>query len=143
MKYSLYEKKEFVTIEEELKNVHKIIELNKLRFDYELPIKMEVGQNIYSFEIPPFTIIPLIENAFKHGDLKDHSSPMKINIGLIDNFLQINVINKKGNHLKDDVGGIGLENIQKRLELIYPNNHEFTTSLKNNVFEVFIKIPKI
>lgn len=142
LKYSLYEQKEFVTVSEEMNNVQKIIDLNKLRFDYDIPIEMNVASTITNHKIPPFTIIPLIENAFKHGNLKDPKFPLKINLEEVDQQIQIKVSNKKGSHLKDEVGGIGLENIQKRLELIYPNHHNFDASLVNDIFEVLIKIPK-
>lgn len=141
LKYSLYENKEKVTLETELTNVDKIMELYKMRYSYPLAIQMNIQDNIGHLEIPPFMIIPLIENAFKHGDLKNESSPLLVNVEKQDKMLIVNVANNKGRQEKDKVGGIGLENIRKRLELLYPNNHVFDIKNDSDNFEVTLKIP--
>lgn len=142
LKYTLYEKDELVSLEEELKHVDKVIEINKLRFAYDLPIIKKVDPHLINAKIPPFLILPLIENAFKHGDFKDAKRPLKINVQSGYNQIDIHIANKKGDFYKDKVGGIGLENIKKRLQLIYPDNYTFETSMKDDTFNVHLIIPK-
>lgn len=141
LKYSLYENKENVSIEEEIKIVDSVIELNRLRHDYEIPIQKDIDDQLLERKIPPFIIVPLVENAFKHGDLKDTKMPLEISIKRIDSNINIKVKNKKGRHEKDEVGGIGLENIKKRLELIFEKQHEFNITEDMASFEVNITIP--
>lgn len=142
LKYTLYEQEEMVALEEELKNVDKIIEINKLRFAYDLPIIKTIDEGLLKVNIPPFLILPLIENAFKHGDFKDSEKPLMISVQSSSSEIEIYISNKKGDFYKDKVGGIGLENIRKRLELIYPKNHSFATETGENMFNVRINIPK-
>ena len=141
LKYSLYEKKEMVLLEDEMKQVYKIIDLYKMRFDYPIIIKTEVNLDKEKCKIPPFIIIPLIENAFKHGDLKDRNQPVEIKIQTNNNWIKVDVKNKKANQAKDSVGGIGLDNIRRRLNIIYPDQHEFQINETELNFSVHIKIP--
>ncbi|MBD1365306.1 histidine kinase [Mucilaginibacter sp. ZT4R22] len=80
--------------------------------------------------------IAFVENAFKHGVLNEPASPVEIylhadNLGII-----FNVRNKKNKGLKDIRGGIGLSNVQRRLQLIYPDRHQLTVSDSADFYEV-------
>lgn len=140
LKYSLYEKKEAVPLKREMEIVDKMIDLNKIRYSYPLAIRKNIQAGIGHHKVPPFLIIPLIENAFKHGDLKDQNTPLNISIKKEKDTIHVEVTNKKGQQKKDKLGGIGLENIRKRLKLIYPKNHEFLINDEDS-FQVTIKIP--
>jgi len=140
LKYSLYEKRERVTIAEEYSQILKFIELHKLRLDYQPALLMSIDENAKGVQIAPMLIIPLIENAFKHGMLKSQDNPVKFSIFKKENHLYIEQENMKRGGSKDQKGGVGLENIKKRLELIYQGKHDFHKVEDEHHFKIKIKI---
>ncbi|MEO1213069.1 MAG: histidine kinase [Bacteroidota bacterium] len=140
LKYSLYESREKVSIREEMNYVNKFLHLSALRYDYPLAIEKQIEEGVLEKEIPQFILMPLIENAVKHGNLKDPEQPLLISIKAEGPKLFIEVANQKGKQLKDEVGGIGLENIRKRLELIYGEEAQFEIHENEYTFQVQIRI---
>jgi LytS/YehU family sensor histidine kinase len=69
-------------------------------------------------------LISFVENAFKHGVVTDPAEPVKINIIANQKILHFSVINKKNNQNKDAQGGVGLPNVERRLQLIYPDRYK-------------------
>lgn len=127
MRYVTYDSdKALVTIQEEINYLKSFIELQKLRFGRDL-IHFDVSIDQPGRTIAPMLFIPLVENAIKHGD-KTNGIPA-INIMLIVNesvlFSVTNFIQRE-TVSKDKVGGIGLKNLRRRLELIYPDNYSLT-----------------
>ena len=141
LKYNLYQDKQWISIDKEMAIVHKYIALEKLRLDYNVNINIDVDPTLPSYEIPQNLIIPIIENAFKHADLKSELHPFELILKKEDKNLVITTSNKIGTHHKDKIGGIGLENLQKRLELLYPQNHTFKITNNSQVFSLDITIP--
>ncbi len=141
LKHSLYERNETVTINHELDIVEKVIYLSKLRFDYPIKIDYEVDDHLMSKKIPPFIIVPLIENAFKHGSFKGDSDLLEVKVSDEDGELIISTCNTIGHHEKDTTGGIGLINIEKRLDLIYGHKHQMKVWQQGDRFYVKIKLP--
>jgi len=139
LKYTLYTKKEKVQLKEELDQLDQYFDLQKMRYDFPVEIKKEIDPAVLNFEIPQLLLLPLIENAFKHGNLKD--SPVLFNIKPDADFLKVEVSNKIGLKEKDSSSGIGLDNVQKRLELIYDSKAYFNAQVIDEDFLVDIKIP--
>ena len=69
-------------------------------------------------------LLPLVENAFKHGVANDHEDPIKINIIANQKILHFSVSNKKSAANKDAIGGVGLNNVERRLQLLYPERYK-------------------
>lgn len=141
LKYNLYENKDKVSIREELKLVDDFIGLQSIRFDYPVNIDIRADDNVLEHKLPQFTLLPLIENIFKHGMLKDESNPAYIHIERDNQHLVIKSWNKVSNKEKDGQGGVGLNNLKKRLELIYSSNASVDTSDFNKEFMIMIKLP--
>lgn len=141
LRYSLYEVKEMTSVSEEVDYIKKYIRLNKLRFDYPIAIELDISEDVQDLNIPQFCLLPLVENGCKHGDLKDKNNPLLLSIRRTQEDLHILVMNKKNTHFKDETGGIGLENIQQRLALIYEGAHRFEVTETESTFKVDIKIP--
>jgi two-component system, LytTR family, sensor kinase len=142
LRYMLYEKKEKVLLTEEITYLQNFIDLQKFRYDYDLPLSVRFVVNDKKLEIAPLLLIPLIENAFKHGDFKDREFPLVIDLQTRGNELSFTVKNKKGQYEKDKIPGIGVANLKRRLELLYAGKHELiiadtesghTTQLKINL----------
>lgn len=144
LRYMLYEVgEEMVDIEKEVEMIENYIELQKLRADDSTKVHFEVKGNLKDKKVAPLLFFPLVENAFKHG-VKGVSESAFINITLdVEKGVEFNIVNNKGK--VDDMeqgkfGGIGLENVRRRLELIYPKSHAFEIAETEKVFEVKLKL---
>ncbi len=138
MRYMLYEKKETVPVSKEWNYIQNFITLQKLRFDYEIPVQLTLEGDTTVHLIPPYLLIPFIENAFKHGDFRN--DPLKIMLIVSDNSLQFTISNRIGHQHKDEAGGIGLDNVKRRLELLYPGRHELETKTERGSFTAQLKL---
>lgn len=126
LRYSLYEQQDLVPVAKEIEYLRDLIHLESLRIDAAAPIECSFGDFDSSHRLPPLLLLPFVENAFKHGDLKDPEHPLRITIEpLPQGGLDFKVANKINNSRvsKDKVGGIGVQNVRKRLALLYPNSH--------------------
>ena len=141
LRYMLYEKEEFVPLEKEVQYLQNFIDLQLMRYDFEpaICIKMDISNGKH-LKIAPLTLIPFVENAFKHGDLKDSNQPLSVRLTLKQDQLNFEVSNKISNFNKDRTGGIGLENVGKRLLLIYGGNHDLKIVYSDNVFAITLII---
>lgn len=125
LRYMLYEKNKEVLLTDEVDYLTNFIALQKLRFDYEIPLVFYIDNKNTSQTIAPLLLIPLVENAFKHGDFRHPEFPLSIQLRNSDKELSFVVENKKGAYQKDELHGIGIANLRRRLELIYPNRYFF------------------
>ena len=111
-------------LKDEIEHVRNVIKINQLRFSNQLNVNFEVEGVLNGARIIRFVLITLVENAFKHGDLKDTGSPIDIKVAVKDHTLYFYCRNKKKKGPKELSTGVGLDNIQKRLELAYGKKHE-------------------
>lgn len=148
MRYLLYEtKQKYQTLENEILCIQNYVDLEKIRHDELLEVNMTISGNIHDKKIAPILLLSFIENAFKHGANKNIGS-IKIDIDFIikENFLYFTVSNPMPTITKhersfDHSGGIGLENVKKRLALRYfRDDYELTFNDKNNIFNIKLKI---
>ncbi len=127
--------------------IQNYIELEKIRFDDNLIVKMEVSGHFEDSEIAPMLLIPLVENAFKHGANKNlGNKEISIEVTVVDGFMHFKVVNTMPGSYdigspNEEVGGIGLSNVKKRLELGYPpQDYSLTTYQENNRFYALLKL---
>lgn len=131
MRYMLYDSEDkTVLLEKELQYLHSFVDLQKARFKETIYVDLLVEGRITNQLITPVLLIAFVENAFKHGVLDDPADPVMIHVIVEGNNLQLNVQNRINHQLKDQTGGIGLPNITRRLELLYPGQH--TLNIKEN-----------
>jgi LytS/YehU family sensor histidine kinase len=146
MRYMLYESNtEKVLLSKEIEYLKGFIEIQKLRLKNEDAIKFEIKGNIENVFIAPMLLIPFVENAFKHGD-KGAENIINIKLSIENKTLVFEVINPVKNIepiYKDNAHGIGLQNIQRRLNLIYPSTHLLEIKKQNDLFKVTLKIEKL
>lgn len=140
LRYMLYEKNTEVLVTEEVDYLKNFIELQKLRFDYEIPLVVNIDIKNSDKKIAPLLLIPLVENAFKHGDFKHSEFPFTIELLNFKNELIFTTENKKGQYQKDTVNGIGITNLKRRLELIYPNRYFFEIEDNKESYKATLKI---
>jgi len=145
LRYVLYENNgNYVPLERELNFIQNYVELMRIRLssDVELNININVTEN--DKFVAPLLFITLIENAFKHG-----ISPLKLSFISVDIHLnaekQLNCTIKNSYFPKDETdqsgSGIGLENLRRRLEILYPHKHILRTEKENDIFVAELIIP--
>ena len=122
MRYALSEdntKDGKAPLKDEIEHVRNVIKINQLRFSNNLNVNFEVNGVVNGAMIIPFVLITLVENAFKHGDLKNVDNPIVIRLTIQGNTLHFHCRNKKKSGPKEISTGVGLDNIRKRLEMAY------------------------
>ncbi|WP_163715486.1 sensor histidine kinase [Mangrovibacterium lignilyticum] len=124
--YILYQvNKPKVSLKEEVLHIREYIELEKIRFQDSLSVKLESSEIDENIQVAPMLMIPFVENAFKHGTLKGGFLQIEIQVKLTGHQLEFAIRNSFNQREKEtEKNGIGLENIRKRLELHYKNNYE-------------------
>ncbi len=122
MRYMLYECNDNkVDLAKELQYLQNYIDLQKIRFGSKGNVDFEVTGTVDGQQIVPLLLISFIENAFKHGVASDPESPILIRIEVYPERLLFKTENKKHQYNKDPEGGIGLINVKRRLNLLYPD----------------------
>lgn len=140
LRYGLYEQAEKVPLKREVEHLLNFIELEKLRLDFTPQIDLDLPQANTGMLVPPLLLITFVENAFKHGDLRQ---PVKLSLTASGKSLEYSVTNYFGQKQKDKVGGIGLENLRKRLELLYGEKHNLLIESGHNTYKAYLKIESL
>lgn len=132
-----------VLLQDEVNHLKDYIELERARFNDSLQVNWDIRIRNEGFNIAPMLLIPFVENSFKHGDLIDGCLTIDISLKAEENELLFKISNSVlHNHQREK--GIGLENIRKRLEILYPaqyqlsideNKQEFIVQLTLNIHE--------
>lgn len=119
-----------IPLEKELEQVRNYIELEKLRFENNDDIKIEVSGDVEKASILPLSILTLVENGFKHGIQQSQNQGwLKIFVNVLSNRISVSVTNSIGKQAsKSDEKGIGLSNLQSRLKLIYKDQYKLVIS---------------
>ena len=146
MRYMLYETNhETVPIKSEVLYLDHYIQLQKLKFATQDQIRFhfEKKGDLENIAIAPMILLPFVENAFKYGINYEAQSFIELSLEGRSDQINFHVINS--NHstihkLKDDKNGIGLENVKRRLQLIYPQRHSLVIEEKPETFHVRLQI---
>lgn len=133
MRFMLHENlQDKISIKREIEYLRNYLDIQLLRFGKEpnLELTIQIQEDFCEGEIAPMMLIPFIENAFKHGISTKNKSWIKINLRCLKGSIHLDVVNsvhpKKATDDPKDESGIGLDNIRKRLELLYPQTHSLT-----------------
>jgi sensor histidine kinase YesM len=145
LRYQLYEcNAEKVPIEKELDYLRNYVNLQRLRKNDNVTVSVEVSENIKGFTVAPLLFSPFVENAFKYvSNHETKHNGIVIQLSLQDNNLIFSCFNTKNDTLAkttDGSGGIGIANVKRRLELLYPQRHELKMAENTDTFEVELKL---
>jgi len=143
MQYMLYETdEERVLLKSEAEYLRNYIDLQEQRFGAELNLKVDFDIKEDWHTIEPMLLIPFVENAFKHGTGLTDDPEIEIQLTVTENHLHFKVKNKykETNAIKDKTSGIGLTNVKRRLELLYPGSHILSINKKNDWFAVYLDL---
>jgi two-component system, LytTR family, sensor kinase len=143
LRYQLYEMNgEKVPIEKEVRYLKDYMDLQQLRKDDKYSVEFTCDDEVKGFSIEPLLLVPLVENAFKH--ISHHSS--------IPNYVRVDMKRSNGQFFfgvenskedqksSEESGGIGLQNVKRRLELLYPGHHELKIRETEKDFSVTLNL---
>lgn len=132
-----------VPLAKELKMIQDYIALEKIRYGNRLKMEVDIKGDFNRKMIPPLLLIPLVENSFKHGASKMLVQPwVNLHITVDGQSLFFLLSNSRPDEMipEQQTGHIGLNNVKKRLQLLYPTAHELKIAESTKGFEVFLKI---
>lgn len=143
MQYVLYEVKESkISLMKSINYLYSYLELEKLRYGDRVKSNISIDGDIDDIEVPPLLFLPFLENCFKHGTNHQNDIKVNINFAVKDNFLYFTIENNfDKNADKKHKHGIGIENVRRRLQLLYGSSYKLLTRTKGNVFIVKLKLP--
>ena len=156
LNFSLYESKpDLIAFEKEMEVIHAYIELEKVRFGNRLDVSVNIYDRPDGILIPPLILLPLVENSFKHGlSPSIEQCWLRIDVSRPGRDLLIKIENsfseeegpeegpkeRPGEKNGNNNGGLGLENVKRRLEIVYPGKHELRTEAGSDSFLLVLKI---
>ncbi|MEQ8906778.1 histidine kinase [Ekhidna sp.] len=140
LRYSLYQdQQKLVDISKEIEFIQLYAEVHKVRKDDDLELRVDLKK--ISGKIYPHLLIPLVENAFKYVEGKKPFIEMKLKKE--SGYVVFTVLNSKRAMKTDDLtrSGIGLNNLRRRLDLLYHQNYDLVILDREHTFEVVLKLP--
>lgn len=135
---------ELVPVEKEIKMIQDYMGLEKVRYGERLTMNTEVKGNYHNQLIAPLLLIPFVENCFKHGTSKMLEHPwLNMQIIIQIGSLHFKISNSKPPIQATSIGinGIGLKNVQKRLQLLYPDEHHLEIKAEEDSYHVELRVP--
>jgi LytS/YehU family sensor histidine kinase len=146
MRYMLYESNvELISLEKELAYIQTFITLQQLRLTDEDDVIIDLKQSgdLNGKQIAPMLLIPFVENAFKHSITFSGKTEIIIHLEVINNqliFIVNNTINTQRAQQEESASGLGLQNVKRRLELLYPNRHELNIEQEGDYFMIRLNL---
>lgn len=141
LRYQLYDStKEKIPLPKDIAFIENLLSLEKIRKN-DFVFKINVSGNIDAQMMPPFLFIPFVENAIKHGSSTIGQSYLTLDFGIADNKLYFISENSKPVVKHNGIGGLGLANIRRRLDLLYPGKHTLEIIDKPDKYIVHLILP--
>lgn len=143
LRFMLYECNQLlVPLSKELTMIRDYISLEKIRYDEQFDIHLDLPTDTGQLHIAPLLLLPLIENCFKHGTSNMLEQPwLSLQIHLQENTMDMRLMNGKAKEQKQPANfGIGIQNVRKRLELLYPGKHVLKIMNEEEVFVVTLSL---
>lgn len=140
--YMLYDcRNEEVRLQKEIETMKNYVDLERERYGNKIRIVWNVEGAVKDKFIAPLLIIPFIENAFKHGASEQMSEPwLLVNLSVNGDCLRCNITNSKNDTGRLNRNGIGINNVKKRLQFIYPERHELAITDEGASFVVSLSV---
>jgi sensor histidine kinase YesM len=144
LRYQLYEANgEKIPIEKEINYLQDYVHLQQLRKDENYKVQFNCSPEVKNFSIEPLLLIPFVENAFKHISHKTNEANfVKVDLARNNGYFEFTVENsrEKGIYTTEQHGGIGMNNVKRRLELLYPDAHKLDVNDDANTFKINLKL---
>ncbi len=142
MRFVLYEgNKQSVPLAKEMEFIRTYVKLMQLRYTDKVRIALDLPATTPDLTIPPLLLITFIENAFKHGVSYQHDSFIEAKVEVNDGKLHFTCVNSKAAKPNEEKGGVGLDNVRKRLDLLYGSNYTLRMLDHPDTYHVNLEIP--
>lgn len=143
LRYQLYEVNDArIPIEKEIHYLKDYMDLQQLRKDEKYSVQFHAAPDVSGFSVEPLLLIPFVENAFKH--ISHHAQAnnfVKVDMLRVNKHFIFSVVNSKENQpVTERQGGIGLTNVKRRLELLYPGKHELKIDDSDSQFSIQLNL---
>lgn len=142
MRYSIYEgQKDEVALEDEIIYLQRYIELHKMRYHKNIEVHFDYQTDGKDYRVMPLLYIILLENAFKHGveNLRKDAF-IYLSLEARNNKIHFDIENNFDHQQEPKKRGIGLDNLQRRLELVYPNKHRLRCKVREDLYAAHLSI---
>jgi LytS/YehU family sensor histidine kinase len=143
LRYQLYEmNSDKIPIEKEIQYLKDYMDLQQLRKDERYTVQFSCAAAVKGFSIEPLLLVPFVENAFKHlSHYNDKCNFVKVDLYYTNGEFTFFAENSKENQRTTEThGGIGLTNVKRRLELLYPGKHDLKIEETEHIFSVQLKL---
>ena len=142
MRYLLYESDNtMVTLQKEIEFLKSYIDLMSMRYTSKVHISLRIDGEDKPGNIPPLLLITFVENAFKHGVSYREESFIRVTLSIADDALHFTCANSRHDEQPSQRGGVGLDNVRKRLDLIYKSRYYLSIEAKPETYEVMLRLP--
>lgn len=128
------------TIQQEIDLMKDYIDIFKKRFDGKCFVNFKFEGNYNQQKIEPLLLIPFVENALKHGQFSDPNNPIQIHLKTEKGMVFFNTQNTIKRQTKDASSGVGVQNVRRRLEVLYPKQHELKIIEELESYKVDLRI---
>ncbi|HEX5000911.1 MAG TPA: histidine kinase [Bacteroidia bacterium] len=145
LRYQLYDcSSDFIAIEKELRYLRNYVEIQMLRKSEKYNCRLHISDSVRNFQLAPLLLIPFIENAFKHiSHHRNAENNITVDLDYKDEQFEFSVYNDSDNTIVQDFNeskGIGLTNVKRRLDLLYPDRYRLDILREEQKFSVHLKI---
>ena len=130
-----------VLVQKELDHLQRVIDIQQMRFSDRKQISFKINGEIKDQKIPPLSLITLVENAFKYGDLNDPAHPLEIKISVTEKIVCLKLKNKKRKISSEIVSNnIGINNLRQRLDHAFPQKYKLSIQNEQNFYHLQLEI---
>lgn len=136
--FSTSKENDFCLLNDEIKNVYNFIALNQERYDDKLKIQISITGEMSDFYVPHLILLTLVENAFKHGNLKINPFIFELNVS--NDKLFLNLENEINHVNLTNSTKLGISNIKQRLEVLFGNNYKYIEKVEDNKYKTMIEL---
>ena len=143
LRYMLYEcNQPLVPLAKDLKMLQDYIVLEQIRYNHQLDVTVNLPSGVEELYIAPLLLLPFVENCFKHGTSQVLEHPwVSLHISIENDQMKMKLVNGKAeNYVPKKAAGIGISNVQKRLDLLYPGKYFLRINNEADVFVVTLKL---
>jgi two-component system, LytTR family, sensor kinase len=126
----------FISLDDELDCIREYLQLQQLRYAQPLPLQLDLPPTVA--RIAPLLLLPFVENIFKHGDVT--AAPVQLQLFADRQYVRFYCRNAVTRNTPSTKGGIGLKNVQRRLQLLYPQQHQLSINNEPDFFTVQLDI---
>jgi LytS/YehU family sensor histidine kinase len=142
LRYMLYEcDHPLVPLDKELKMIEDYVLLERVRYGNKLEVNIQLSGNTRDAWIAPLLLLPFIENCFKHGTSQMLEQPwVSLQIVIEGDWMKMKLLNGKAPGVVPSSGGIGIANVVKRLEYMYPEKHQLVINNEDDIYIVNLRL---